>query len=151
MHKRHIQHTKPVHSAQVRTALQDILQTQVPLEIDARDLDEEMLWDILIHSSTHRTTIETSTTELNCPCSGNTAREHLNQALDDSPPGVVALEQQLNDALRAQLPRAFVKQLLRRHYDIAIDLFDIPYHDSTEKRVRNSHRSGRARVIQRET
>ena len=141
MHKRHIQHTKPVHSAQVRAALLDILQTQVPLEIDARDLDEEMLWDILIHSSTHRTTIETSTTELNCPCSGNTAREHLNQALDDSPPGVVALEQQLNDALRAQLPRAFVKQLPRRRYDIAIDLFDIPYHGQASRTPEEVRRS----------
>lgn len=128
MRKRHVQHTKPVNSAQVRAALQDILQTHVPLEIDGRALDDELLWDILIHSSTHQTTIEASTTELDCPCSGNTAREHLSQALDESRAGVVALEQQLNGALRAQLPKAFVKHLAQRRYDIAIDLVDIPYH-----------------------
>lgn len=128
MSKHHVQHTKPIHPAQVRAALLEILQTHVPLGINARDLNEASLWDILIQSATHQTTIEATTTELDSPCSGNTAREHLNQALDESRTGVVALEQQFNGAFRAQLPRAFVKQLAHRHYDIAIDLVDIPYH-----------------------
>jgi len=141
MHKRHIQHTKPVHSAQVRAALLDILQTHVPLEIDARNLDEPMLWDILIHSSTHRTTIEASTTELDGPCSGNTVREHLNQAVDESRPGMVVLEQQLNDAMRAQLPKQFVKQLRQRRYDSAIDLVAIPYHGQASQADEEVRRS----------
>ena len=111
MNKRHVKHTRPVNSAQVHRALQDILQTHVPLEIDARDLDEASLWDILIHSSTHGTTIEASTTELNDPCSGNTVREHLNAALDPSRAGMLELEQHLNRALRAQLPKGFRAQL----------------------------------------
>lgn len=141
MRKRHIQHTKLASSAQVRAALQDVLQTHIPLEIDGRNVDDALLWDILIHRSTHQTTIEASTTELDCPCSGNTVREHLNQALDASRAGVVALEQQLNDALQAQLPRAFVNHWAQRRYDIAIDLVDLPYHghaSQTDKQVRRS-------------
>ncbi len=128
MNKRHIQHTQPVNSAQVHTALLDTLQACVPLEIDGRRLDEAKLWDILIHSATNRTTIEASCTELNCGCSSNTVREHLNDSLDASRAGVVELEEHLNAALSAQLPNAFLRQLAQRRYDSAIDLVELPYH-----------------------
>ncbi len=132
MNKRRIKHTQPIHSVQVRTALLHILQPHLPLGITGRDLDDESAWDILIYASVHHTTIETACTELKT-ASGNTVREHLNDALDDSRRGVVTLEQQLNDALRAQLPQRFVKQLSRRRYDVAIDLVELPYHGQSHQ------------------
>ncbi len=128
MNKRRIQHTEPVNSTQVRAALVDTLQTYLPLDIDGRNLDEATLWDILIYSSVHQTTIEASCTELKCGCSSNTLREHLNDALDESRAGVVELEQPLNTALHAQLPNAFLHHLDQRRYDVAMDLVEIPYH-----------------------
>ena len=128
MNKRHIQHTKPVNSTQVHTALSDTLQTYLPLEVEGRVLDETKLWDLLIYSAVHQTTLEASCTELDAGCSGNTVREHLNDALDASRPGVVELEERLNQALRAQLPNGFRRQVGQQRYDIAMDLVDIAYH-----------------------
>jgi putative transposase len=104
------------------------LQSCVPLEIDGRNLDEAKLWDILIYSATHRTTIEASCTELQCGCSSNTVRAHLNDGLDESRAGVVELEEHLNTALHTQLPDSFLRQLKQRRYDTAIDLVEIAYH-----------------------
>src|SRR5574337_937041 len=122
MNKRHIQHTKPVNSAQVRQALEDVLTTYLSLNIAGRDLDEALLWDILITASVRHTTMEAVCTELEGAPSGNTVREHLGAALGQSPAAVEELERRLNQALQAQLPQGFRKRLSRQAFDIAIDL-----------------------------
>ncbi len=128
MNKRQVQHTKPVNSAQVRQALESVLTTYLSLQIAGRDLDEALLWDILITASVQHTTMEAVCTELDGAPSGNTVREHLGSALGQSPAAVRELERRLQRALQAQLPRGFRKRLSQQAFDIAIDLVQNPYH-----------------------
>jgi putative transposase len=132
MNKRHVKHIKPVDSAQVRSALVRVLTTYIPLDVDARDLDEATAWNILLYASVHQTTIEATCLELDGP-SGTTTRDHLTAALGDSPRDVLALEEQLNQALRAQLPRSFRRRLNSQRYDVAIDLVDLPYYGQAHR------------------
>ena len=128
MNKRHIKHTKPVESRQIRDALLNILQAHLPLHFAGRGWDETTLWDILIYASVHQTTIETACAELAKVPSGNTVRAHLTAALDGSPDYLFELQEQLNQALHAQLPNCFRHSLKERSYDIAVDLVELPYH-----------------------
>lgn len=136
MNKRHVKHTRPVNSAQVRNALLHLLTTYVSLEVQGRDLDEPRLWEILIEASVHGTTIETVCTELEGAPSGNTTREHLGTAVGNSPTAVLDLEQRLNRALQMQLPQGFRKRLHAQAFDIAIDLVQIPYHGQPAQEAR---------------
>lgn len=145
MNKRHIQHTKPVDSAQVRQALEETLTTSLSLKIQGRELDEPMLWDILIQASVQHSTIETVCTELEGAPSGNTVREHLGHAVGDSQDRLLELEHRLNRALQAQLPRRFRHGLRHRDYDIAIDLVQIPYHGQPRHK-RQELRGGAAKA-----
>lgn len=128
MNKRHVKHTRPANSAQVRLALEHLLTTYVSLDVKGRDLDEPLLWEILITASVQGTTIETVCTELDGAPSGNTVREHLGTAVGKSPAAVVDLEARLDRALQMQLPQGFRKRLHRQAFDTAIDLVQIPYH-----------------------
>ncbi len=128
MNKRHIKHTRPVNSAQVRNALLDLLTTYVSLDVHGRDLEEPLLWEILLEASVHCTTIETVCTELAGAPSGNTTREHLGTAVGQSRTAVMDLERRLNRALQRQLPQGFRKRLHGQAFDIAIDLVQVPYH-----------------------
>ena len=128
MNKRHVKHTRSVNSGQVRQALESVLTTYLSLNIAGRDLDEPMLWDILITASIQQTTIEAVCTELEGAPSGNTVREHLGAALGQSPAAVEELERRLQRALQAQLPHGFRQRLTRQAFDIAVDLVQNPYH-----------------------
>lgn len=128
MNKRHVKHTRPVNSAQVRLALEHLLTTYVSLDVKGRDLDEPLLWEILITASVQGTTIETVCTELDGAPSGNTVREHLGTVVGKSPAAVVDLEARLDRALQMQLPQGFRKRLHHQTFDTAIDLVQIPYH-----------------------
>ena len=139
VNKRHIQHIKPVDSAQVRSALVSLLLDALPLDLDARDLDEETLWDILLYASFHQTTIESACLELGV-CSGTTTRNHLTAELGDSPSDPAAMEQQLNQALRTQLPRSFRRHLNSRRYDVAIDLVDLSYYGKPHRHAQEVRR-----------
>lgn len=127
MNKRHVKHIKPVDSTQVHSALVSLLTDTLPLDLDARALDEETLWDILLYASFHQTTIEAACLELGVS-SGTTTRNHLTAELGDSPSDLLALERQLNQALRTQLPRSFRRHLNSRPYDVAIDLVELSYY-----------------------
>lgn len=133
MNKRHVKHIKPVDSAQVRSALVSLLTDTLPLDLEARDLDEETLWDILLYASFHQTTIEATCLELGAP-SGTTTRDHLTEALGDSPSHLLDLERHLNHALRTQLPRSFRRHLDSHPYDVAIDLVELPYYGQPHRR-----------------
>ena len=127
MNKRHVQHIKPVDSTQVRAALVNLLTDTLPLDLRARDLDEETLWDILLYAAFHQTTIESACLDLDVS-SGTTTRNHLTAELGDSPSNLLDLERQLNHALRTQLPRSFRRHLNSCPYDVAIDLVELSYY-----------------------
>ena len=127
MNKRHVQHIKPVDSAQIHSTLVPLLTDTLPLDLDARDLDEETLWDVLLYASFHQTTIESACLELGVS-SGTTARNHLTTQLGDAPSDLLALERQLNQALRTQLPHSFRRHSKSRPYDVAVDLVELPYY-----------------------
>jgi hypothetical protein len=91
MNKRHVQHIKPVDSLQVHSALVSLLSDTLPLDLKARDLDEETLWDILLYASFHQTTIESACLDLGVS-SGTTTRNHLTTELGDAPSDLQALE-----------------------------------------------------------
>lgn len=133
MNKRHIKHTRAVNSAQVRNALENVLTRYVSVEVTGRDLDEALLWNLLIEVSVQHTTIEMVCTELDGVPSSNTVREHLNAALGQSRSAVVDLEQRLNRALQVQLPHGFRKRLSCQAFDTAIDLVQIPYHGQPDQ------------------
>ena len=102
--RRTSQDTRPSLSRQMRQALQRILQIHLPLGLEGQDLDDEMLWDILLYASVNGITIESACNELAGVPSGNTVRSHLQEELDPSGFGVYALEDQLNGALQDRLP-----------------------------------------------
>jgi putative transposase len=128
MSKRQPKHTQPILSEQVRNALLTTLEKHLPLGIQGRNLGDEKVFDILIYASVNGTTIETACNELTGVPSGNTVREHLGKALDASRAGVVALEEDLNCALKSQVPAGLCKRLGRRSFETGIDLTDIAYH-----------------------
>ncbi|MBO0721512.1 MAG: transposase [Blastocatellia bacterium] len=100
----------------------------MPLEISARDLDDKMLWQILCHTSVEQGYIEGSCRVLNDAPSGNTVRAHLIKALGDGDQALEQLEEQLNQALQAQLPKRIRRKLRSRAWEAAGDWVDIPYH-----------------------
>ena len=129
MNQRQPQHTKSAVSTQVREAILQVVQQHVPLPVAGAAPDDSWLWETLLYASVNQTTIESACNELRDAPSGNTTREYLKAALDDHRPAVVALEQQLNAALRAQVPKRITKRLTQaRTFEVAIDLHDIAYH-----------------------
>jgi len=139
MNKRHVKHLRPVDSAQVHSALVSLLTAHLPLDLAARNLDEATLWTILLYASFHQTTIESACLELAVP-SGMTTRNHLTDELGESPSDVLTLEQQLNQALRMQLPRTFRKRLNSCAYDVAIDLVELPYYGKPHRHTQEVRR-----------
>lgn len=119
--------------AQVQQALLAVAQAHIPLEINARDLTTEQLWQILGFASVGQTTIETTCQTLQDVPSGNTVRAHLSAALEESREGLQQLEAQLNQALRAQLPARLQQELQARAWEVAADWITIPYHGVVEK------------------
>ncbi len=115
-------------SAQMRQALIGILIRTVSLDIQGRELDDEMLWDILLYASVNGITIERACNELDSVPSGNTVRDHVREALDASCFGVYDLEDQLNAALQYQLPASVLRRRKRKGWEVGIDLTDLPYH-----------------------
>jgi len=115
-------------SAQLREAVLQVTQANIPLNIAGRKLDDARVWEILLYASVNQLTIESSCQELAEAPSGNTVREHLAEALNDQRASLVTVEEQLTRALQAQLPRRFRRRLTQRRWELAIALHDIPYH-----------------------
>ena len=141
MSKRQQKHTHQILSWQVRQAVLDILKQYVPFDIQGRNLDEGKFFDILIYASVTGTSIENACNELADTPSGNTVREHLNQALSRSRFEVLVLEDDLNEALKSQLPQSLYRRLPVRTYEVGIDLVELPYHgkpDQDEDEIRRS-------------
>ena len=126
--RRSSQDTRLTLSQQMRQAIRCILQTHLPFGIEGQELDDQMLWDILLYASVHGISIESACSELAGVPSGNTVRSHLQAGLDPSCFGVYALEEQLNATLQEQLPVSLARRRKRKGWEIGIDLTEIPYH-----------------------
>jgi hypothetical protein len=100
----------------------------LPLGIDGRKIDDRLAWDILCYASVKRISIESACVELADAPSGNTTREHLDAALDPSRDGMRELESQLNQALKAQLPKRVCRRIEKLRIEAAADLIEIAYH-----------------------
>jgi putative transposase len=149
MNQRQDQHKLLIFNAQVHQAILKIVEIFLPLEISARDLDDKMLWEILCHASVEQGYIESSCRVLNDAPSGNTVRAHLIEALGDGDQALEQLEEQLNQAMHAQLPQRIRRKLRSRAWEAAGDWVDIPYHGkdgAEDKNVRpNQPKAGTTR------
>ncbi len=140
------QDTRLTLTAQMRQALINTLKRHLPLEIQGRELDDEMLWDILLYASVNGTMIESACNELDDVPAGNTVRDHMRNAFDPSCFGVYALEDALNGSLQHQLPARVWRRPKRKGWEVGIDLTDIPYHgkpaETPEEICRGAAKSG---------
>jgi putative transposase len=84
--------------------------------------------EILCYASVKRISIEAACLELAAAPSGNTVREHLNEALSPAPEQMQALEEQLNQTLETQLPKEVLRRVNQKRVEVAADLVEIPYH-----------------------
>jgi len=102
------------------------LGTYFPLPIAGYDCTAETVYDVLIKAAVTRQTIEAVCNDLNEMVDGETIRGYLNEQVkvDD----LHGLEQQVNQALVAGLPRRLRKTKL----EIAIDLQDEPFYVSSQ-------------------
>jgi hypothetical protein len=73
MNQRQKQNKLFIFNAHVHQAILKIVEPQLPLDISARDLDDQKLWEILCHASVKQSFIETSCCALTDAPSGNTA------------------------------------------------------------------------------
>ena len=128
MNQRQTQNKLFIFNEQVHQAVLDVMQECLPLELFARDLDDQKLWEILCHASVEQGYIESSCRVLDDAPSGNTVRAHLIEALGAGDQSLEQLEDQLNRALQAQLPQRVRRKLQSRAWEAAGDWVDIPYH-----------------------
>jgi hypothetical protein len=81
MSKHHTELITPVLGKQLRQAALALVLKHLPLGIDARKLNDELAWDILLYASTHQITLEAACQQpLGAP-SGNTVRSYLTALL----------------------------------------------------------------------
>jgi len=128
VNQRQTQNKLFIFNEQVHQAVLDVMQECLPLELSARDLDDQKLWEILCHASVKQGYIESSCRVLEDAPSGNTVRAHLIEALGDGDQSLEQLEEELNRALQAQLPQAVRRKLRSQAWEAAGDWVDIPYH-----------------------
>lgn len=119
--------------AQAQQALLEVVSANILLDIDARVLTTEMLWQLLGTASVRQTTLESVCQSLENAPSGNIVREHLASALDQSAEGMQQLEAQINQALIAQLPERLRQELRTKAWEVAGDWITIPYHGVVEE------------------
>ena len=119
MSKRQDKHTRIPLSEQVRRTILGTMETDLPLGIRGRNLDDEQAWDNLMYASVNGTTIETACNELADTPSGNTAREHLGSVLELTRETVVGLDEQLTQALQSKMPKGLFSVWIRRPMKLA--------------------------------
>ncbi|MEE8389858.1 MAG: hypothetical protein V3S14_03550 [Anaerolineae bacterium] len=103
-------------------AVVERLATYLPLEASGYECTTEMVLDVLIKAAATQQTIECVCNDLDGMVSGETIRGYLNEQIkvDD----LYDLEQRVNQALVAELPRRLWKTKLQ----VAIDLHDEPFY-----------------------
>ena len=98
------------------------LTTYLPLQVSGYECSAETVFDVLVKAAVSGQTIEAVCKDLDGMVDGETIRGYLNEQVrvDD----MHSLEQQINQALVAGLPRRIWKPKL----EIAIDLHDEPFY-----------------------
>jgi len=98
------------------------LKTHVQLEVSGYACTTDQVFDVLIRAAVTHQTIECVCQELQEMVDGETIRGYLNQQIkaDD----LLSLEQQVNQALVAGLPR----RLWKARVEVAMDLHDEPFY-----------------------
>ena len=98
------------------------LTTYLPLQVSGYECSAEVVFDVLVKAAVGGQTIEAVCNELDEMVDGETIRGYLNEQVrvDD----LHRLEQRVNQALTAGLPRRIWKTKL----EIAIDLHDEPFY-----------------------
>ena len=149
MSKHHPKASQPALSEQMRHTLIDTLKTHLPLELNARPLDETQLWELVLYASVQGLSLDSACQELAQVPSGHRVREHINEPFDASALRLLALEDDLNAALQGPLPASLSQRLSRKGYDIGLDLVEIPYYGQPalleEEIRRGKARSGTTR------
>jgi putative transposase len=105
-----------------RQAALERLTTYFPLQVSGYECSAETVMDVLVKAAVTGQTIETACKELDDMVDGETIRGYLNEQLRVDE--LHGLEQQVNQALVAGLPRRIWKPKL----EIAIDLHDEPFY-----------------------
>jgi hypothetical protein len=118
----------PHFGQQACSTIVELVLEHLPLGIKGSKIDDRVALDILCYASVKRISIESACMELAGAPSGNTTREHLDAALDPSGEGIRELEAQLNQALKAQLPKRVCRRIKKRRIEMAADLVEIAYH-----------------------
>jgi hypothetical protein len=107
---------------QVLTHARSLLQEHLPLTADGSCCTTDDLLNVLLGIAVNRGTLEAVCTDWGTAPDPETVRHYLNEQLcvEDLP----ELEQQLNAALRAEVPR----RVWRQAREVAIDFHDRPYY-----------------------
>lgn len=98
------------------------LKSYLKLQVSGYSCTTEQVFDVLIRAAVTHQTIETVCQELQAMVDGETIRGYLNEQIkaDD----LLGLEQQINQALVAGLPR----RLWKARIEVVIDLHDEPFY-----------------------
>jgi hypothetical protein len=107
---------------QVLAHARNLLQEHLPLVADGSCCTTDDLLNVLLGIAVNRSTLEAVCTDWTAASDPETVRRYLNEQLcvEDLP----ELEQRLNAALRAEIPR----RVWRQARDVAIDFHDRPYY-----------------------
>ena len=107
---------------QVLAHARNLLQEHLPLAADGSCCTTDDLLNVLLGIAVNRSTLEAVCTDWATVSDPETVRRYLNEQLcvEDLP----ELEQRLNAALRAEIPR----RVWRQARDVAIDFHDRPYY-----------------------
>jgi hypothetical protein len=98
------------------------LQEHISLAITGTKASTEMAFEVMVHASSTKQSIEASCAELVGSAASNTLRAYMNQAFVAE--GLSALEDEVNAALAAKLP----KQIRKYKREVAIDIHDQPFY-----------------------
>jgi len=101
----------------------------IPLQVSGYECTPEMVYDVLVKAAVSQQTIEAACNDLAGMVDGETIRSYLNEQVrvDD----MHRLEQQVNQALSAGLPRRIWKAKL----EIAVDWHDEPFYGHSPELV----------------
>jgi len=116
-------------AAEVRQVVSDRLAEHLKLEADGYACSTQVVTDVLVKASVEGVAVEGTCNDLAAVPTGHTVRNHLNEQL--CPAELTALEEQVNAALTADLP----KRLWRGPLNLAADLHDEPFYGKSEELV----------------
>jgi hypothetical protein len=98
------------------------LQEHISLAIAGTKASTEMAFEVMVHAASTKQSIEASCAELVGSAASNTLRAYMNEAFVVE--GLTALEDEVNTALAAKLP----KQIRKYKREVAIDIHDQPFY-----------------------